>query len=93
MTTIATLAAYEKKGSYTLNLIGQSLSNGQLFICKKVHCKRHLGCSPNATHGQGLNQHVILDSKVLQLTNGLERSHGGAFEQVECHHKRRMLSK
>jgi len=48
----------------------------------------HLGCSLNPTRGQGPNQQAIFDSKVLQLTNGLERSHGGAFEQVGCHRKR-----
>ncbi len=86
--TITTLAAYKKKESYTLNLIGQILSNGQLLTCKKVHCEKHLGCSLNAAHGQGPNQHAILDSKVFQFTNGFERSHGGAFEQVGCHSKR-----
>ncbi len=92
-TIIATLATYKKKESCTLNLIGQILSNGQLLTCKKVHCEKHLGCSLNAAHGQGPNQHAVLDLKVFQLTNGFERSHGGAFEQVRCHHKKRMISK
>jgi hypothetical protein len=35
VTTSATLATYEKKESFALNLIGQSLLNGQLFIMQR----------------------------------------------------------
>ncbi len=50
--------------------------------------QKAFGCSLNVACGQGPTQQAIPDSKVLQFTNGLKRSHGGAFEQVGCHHKR-----